>query len=66
MGAIVPNLTEYRAFVLNHGGRIVKRHDFEAENDGQAVRVGLHYLDGHDVEVWQLDRIVKRLNHREE
>lgn len=53
---------EYRAFVIDKGDHIVRRHDFEAEDDVQAILVAEKFLDGHDVEVWHLRRVVGRLS----
>jgi hypothetical protein len=55
--------THYRAFVLDKDRHIMKRHDFEAANDDDALKHARQYVDGHDVEVWQLKRIVATLKH---
>ena len=54
---------DYRAFVLDKDDHIVKRHDFEAENDAAALEIARQYVDGHDVEVWQRSHIISRLKH---
>ncbi len=56
---------EYRAFLLDKTGRITRRHDFEADDDVQAVQIAQQYVDGHDVEVWQLGRVVGNLQTSE-
>lgn len=55
----------YRAYVLDKNGHVMKRHDFEAVHDEDALRHARQYVDGHDVEVWQLDRVVKLLTSQE-
>lgn len=54
-------MSDYRAFVLNAEGHVTKRHDFEADDDVQAVQIARQYVDGHDVEVWQRDRMIGKL-----
>lgn len=57
---------DYRAFILDNSNHIVKRHDFEAQDDVQAVQIAQQkYVDGHDVEVWQLGRIIGKLKRQE-
>lgn len=56
-------MLEYRAYVLGKNGRVMKRHDFEAAHDEEALTHAWRYVDGHDVEVWQLDRVVKLLTN---
>ena len=54
-------MSDYRAFVLDADGHVRQRQDFEAEDDVQAVQIAQRYVDGHDVEVWQLGRMVGKL-----
>ena len=37
---------------------IIKRHDFEGTDDDEALSNARHWLDGHDMEVWQPQRLV--------
>jgi hypothetical protein len=55
--------THYRTFVLDKDHHIMKRHDFEVANDDAALKHARQYVDGHEVEVWQLKRIVATLKH---
>jgi hypothetical protein len=59
-----PFTTEYRAYLLDENGRVLKREDFEADNDTQAMESAGRYLDGHDVEVWQLERVIGLLKRK--
>lgn len=54
-------MSDYRAFLIDANGHVVKRHDFEAADDTQAMTAAELYIDGHDIEIWQLDRIVGKL-----
>jgi hypothetical protein len=53
----------YRAYPVDAHGRIQKRIDFEAADDAAALERARQYVDGHDVEVWQLGRSVGKLEH---
>jgi hypothetical protein len=59
-----PYTTDYRAYVLDRNGRVTKRFDFEADDDTQAMQSAKQYVDGHDVEVWQLARVVGKISHK--
>lgn len=55
----------YRFYTLDRDGRIhsppVER---DCADDDAARKHGRKILDGHDIEVWQQDRLVVRLSHR--
>ena len=53
----------YRAFILDKDNRIVKRHDFEANDGTSALEFARQYVNGHDVEVWRHMQIIGRLEH---
>jgi hypothetical protein len=59
-------VSDYRAFVLNDAGHVIKRHDFEAQDDARAVQIARQYVDGHDVEVWQRARMVGKLKQSDQ
>jgi hypothetical protein len=58
-------LSDYRAFVIDATGHVVKRHDFTAEDDVRALQRAQRYLDRHDIEVWQFGRVVGKLKSKE-
>lgn len=56
-------MLDYRAFVIDLDGHIVRRHEFWCEVDEKAkVRVK-QIVDGHDVELWHRDRKIAVFNH---
>lgn len=55
----------YRAFVLGTTGDVLRRHDFRSTDDAAALEHARQYVDSHDVEVWQLHRLVGVLRHTE-
>ncbi len=56
---------DYRAFLIDAGGQVISRHDLECDSDGAALDLAFLLVDRHDIEVWQRDRIVGKLNHRQ-
>ena len=54
----------HRAFVLDDAEHIFRRHDFEAKADAQAIELAEKFVDGHNIEVWELRRVVARLKAR--
>jgi hypothetical protein len=47
---------EYRAYVLGTDGHIQERIDLVCADDDAAKERAKALVDGHDVELWQLDR----------
>ena len=58
-------MIQYRVFVLDKAGHIVRAHVVDAPDDGAATEGAKQYVDGHDVEVWDGKRMVDRLRHND-
>ena len=56
-------MQEYRAFVIGLDGHVMLRRDFTAVDDEAAKEHARQYADGHDVEVWQLNRKIATIPH---
>ncbi|QOG23487.1 MULTISPECIES: hypothetical protein [Bradyrhizobium] len=55
---------DYRAYILDDDGRITGVvHELDCANDEEAKEKAAQLLDGHDLDVWQLERHVGRLKH---
>ncbi len=54
-------MSDYHAYILGADGHIIKRHDIECDGDDAALEYAKKLVDGHDVEVWQRDRVVGKL-----
>jgi hypothetical protein len=52
----------YRAYLIDHDDRVVDYRPVAANTDQEALEKSRQYVDGHDVEVWYLDRMIGRLN----
>jgi hypothetical protein len=58
------DMTDYRAYMIGPDGHF---HSFEiitAPDDETAVETAKKFVDGHDVEVWDLDRKIAVLPHK--
>jgi hypothetical protein len=55
-------MQDYRAYVLGPDGHIIRRYDFFSLDDEAAKTHAKQYVDGYDVELWQLDRKVAFLS----
>jgi hypothetical protein len=51
----------YRAYLINRDDRVASYRPIEAATDEEALELAKQFVDGHDVEVWLLDRKVGRL-----
>ena len=50
-------MPEYRAFTVGHDGRFKASEVIVADDNDNAVKIAEKLVvDGHSVEVWQLDR----------
>jgi hypothetical protein len=54
----------YRAYFIDEDDRVESFKPVEADSDEEALAVATQLVDGHDVEVWLLDRMVARLSKR--
>ena len=57
-------LHEHRAFVIGTDGRVQDRHDLICENEAEARERAERLMNGHDIELWQLDRILAVFRHK--
>lgn len=49
-------MQEYRAYIIGPDGAIQTRFEFCCSDDEEAKDRAKQYVNGHDVELWQLDR----------
>jgi hypothetical protein len=54
----------YRAYLLDKDDRVESFKPVEADSDDEALETAKQFVNGHDVEVWLLDRMVGRLSKR--
>jgi len=53
----------YYVYRLDDEGHVTSRKNVGADADAQAVEKAHQWFDGHDIEVWHLDRKVAHLKH---
>jgi hypothetical protein len=51
-------MPDYRAYIVGADGHFKSAEVIMADDDENAVRIAEKLVDGHDVELWQLDRKV--------
>jgi len=54
----------YRAYLIEKDNRVHSYKPVDAESDEKALVAAKQLVDGHDIEVWLLDRMVGRLSKR--
>ena len=52
----------YRAYLIEKDNRVHSYRSIDAESDEEALEAAKRLVDGHDVELWFLDRMIGRLN----
>ena len=51
----------YRVYLITADDRVASFRPLDAETDAEALKAARQFVDGCDVEVWQLDRRIGRL-----
>ena len=51
----------YRAYLINGDNRVSSYRAIDADTDVEALKAARQFVDGCDVEVWDLDRKIGRL-----
>lgn len=57
-------MPDYRAYIVGPDGYFQTFEVIIADDDSQAVEIAKKFVDGHDVEVWNLDRKITVLSHK--
>lgn len=56
---------EYRAYILGPDGHIQSRVDLICADQNTAIEHAKQLVDGHDVELWELDRKIATFPHKQ-
>jgi hypothetical protein len=56
-------MPEYRAYVMGPDGHVKDRADLVCEGEEEAKARAKQLVDGHDIELWKLDRHVATFKH---
>ena len=52
-------MQEYRAYIMGPDGHVQSRVDLRCSDESEAIERAKQLVDGHDVELWQLDRQIR-------
>ena len=64
-GLGLTEVNEYRAYIIGPDGHVLRRIDLFCTDDDAAIRQAKQLVDGHDVELWQLDRRIAEFKQEE-
>ena len=56
-------MQDYRVYILAEDGHVQGRVDLRCDSDAEAIARARQHVEGHDVELWQLDRKVETFKH---
>ena len=56
-------MQEYRAYIMGPDGHVQSRVDLRCKDESEAIVRAKQLVDGHDVELWQLDRLIRSVKH---
>jgi hypothetical protein len=54
-------IAEYQLYLVDKGGTSTAPKVFSCGNHEAEINLARYFVDGHDVELWQLGRLVTRL-----
>jgi hypothetical protein len=57
-------MAEYRAYIMTDDDHIISAINLECADDNAAKERAKQFVDGHDVELWQLGRKVATFKHK--
>jgi hypothetical protein len=57
-------MAEYRAYIMTDDNHIISAINLECPDDNAAKERAKQFVDGHDVELWQLGRKVATFKHK--
>ena len=57
-------MAEYRAYIMTDDDHIISAIGLECPDDNAAKERAKQFVDGHDVELWQLGRKVATFKHK--
>jgi hypothetical protein len=57
---------DYSLYILGRSGRLVREIEVECANESAAIDLAEQWVNGYDVELWQLDRMIARFSRVQE
>ena len=59
-------MQDYSLYILGRSGRLVREIKVECANESAAIDLAQQWVNGYDVELWQLDRMIARFSRAHE
>jgi hypothetical protein len=59
-------MTDYRVYVIGSDGHFVRAIHLDCPNDDAAIESAKQFVNGHDIELWQRDRIIGKFDREPE
>ena len=59
-------MSEYRVYVIDSDGHFIRAIQLDCADDKAAIESAKQLVNGHDVELWQLDRKVAKFERKAE
>jgi hypothetical protein len=59
-------MTHYRAYFIGRDGHFIKSVILDCADDEAAIESAKQLVDGHDVELWQMDRHLAKFERKPE
>jgi len=59
-------MPDYRVYIIGHDGHFMKSERLDCADDAAAIEAAKQLVDGHDIELWQRDRRIARLDAKSE
>jgi len=53
-------MVDYSIYLIARSGRLAREIEVVCPNEGTAIELAHQWVDGFDVELWQLDRVIAR------
>jgi hypothetical protein len=59
-------MQEYRAIIIGPDGHVQYRVELQCRDESKAIELARQFVNGNDVELWQLDRQIEIFRHTTE
>jgi hypothetical protein len=62
----VAQMSDYRVYVLDNDDHITARVELDCADDSAAIEYAKQFVNGQDIELWQGDRRIAKLDRKSE
>ena len=59
-------MQDYSLYILGRSGRLVREIEVECADESAAIDLVQQWVNGYDVELWQLDSMIARFSRAQE